>query len=116
MAWIQWGDSPEVALAMLKDHVQDHENLLKGNADENIVGIVPTVNTLVTQLRFSKDLGKLLNALAVLLLALLLWRTETKPTVYIQPPPPQTQNHQKTDAEPAPSITSNRQPTQDAKE
>ena len=44
MAWIQWGETPGEAMLMARTKIQDHEDLLMGNADARVEGVVPRLN------------------------------------------------------------------------
>lgn len=48
MAWIQWGETQGEAMLMARTKIQDHEDLLNGNADARIEGVVPRVNHLIS--------------------------------------------------------------------
>ena len=117
MAWIQWGETPAENLLMLKTKTQDHEDLLNGNADAKIEGVVPRVNAMSAQLAAVRGFAIVLNAIIVLLLGYLTIRLETKPPqiIYQYVPAPQGQTHQKGMYEPAiPALSSSQQPPQSA--
>ena len=44
MTWIQWGETAGETMLMARTKIQDHEDLLNGNADARIEGVVPSIN------------------------------------------------------------------------
>ena len=78
---------------ILQDKTQVHEDILKGNADENSEGLISRVDknetklgNLLVQIGTIKGLGAFLNALILLAIAILGIRLETKPQIIIQQP------------------------------
>ena len=93
MSRIQWGESREYNILMLKIVAQNHEDILKGNTSENLEGlqhmVVDNVNRLtklLTQIGTLKGVAVVINALIFLALTYLGVRMEMKPTVIIQQP------------------------------
>lgn len=86
---------------MLKATVQTHENMLLGSREQQIEGVVPTVNTLMTQIGTWKSLGIILNAIILLLISLIGLRQELRPPVVIYQTAPQpTVQHKSYNEEP----------------
>ena len=94
MAWIQWGETQGETLLMLRTKTQDHEDLLMGNADANIEGVVPTVNQLMAQISAYKQSMIVLNGIIIIGLMLLGAMIQFR-TVTAQPAPQSYQPNQK---------------------
>jgi len=71
MAWIQWGNTQGETLLMLKTKTQDHEDLLNGNADAKIDGVVPIVHNIMAQITAYRQAMILLNGIIIIGIALL---------------------------------------------
>ena len=56
---------------MAQTKIQDHEDLLNGNADARIEGIVPIVHRMVTEHETYRKVATFLNALILLAIAAL---------------------------------------------
>lgn len=90
VAWIQWGENPGEDMMVVKNTLQQHENQLNGHEGQE--GVVPTVATLMTQIRMSKNIGLVLNTLLILTLMYMQWRDTIRPPTIIYQYPPTTQN------------------------
>lgn len=58
-------------MLMAKTKLQDHEDLLNGNADAKIEGVVPTVNRMVVEHDTYRRVAVFLNAITLLAIAAL---------------------------------------------
>ena len=96
MAKLDWGETQGETIHMLKATVQTHENVLFGSTEEKIEGVAPTVTMMMTKFGSYKDLAILLNAIILLLVALIGLRAELRPpiVIYQQGPMPSTGQQQ----------------------
>jgi len=71
MAWIQWGDTPKEHMLVIRTKLQDHEDLLLGNPEADIKGVVPIVNRAFAKADAWKQLGIVLQGLILIGIAII---------------------------------------------
>jgi len=116
MAWIQWGENAGETTLVVKTRLQAHEDLLMGNPESGIEGVVPTVTRMTIEHGAYRKVAIALQALVIIGLGILGYRNETKPPqVIIQQVPQAATPAKRSYVDPSDASISQPQKPQDAR-